>query len=110
MRGPLGTKRWLSMTLVIVAALPWAVSLGVLGLWILLSDHPTGVLSRSGFSVSAGISALAGAQLVFLMCIADRVFPRVPKRLARSVETGLGAILLSGTVVLSAVALGGGMA
>lgn len=98
------------MSLVIAAALPWALSLGVLGLWILLSNHPTGVLSRPGFAISAGISALAGAQLVFLMCIADRVFPRVPMRLARSVETGLGAILVGGTVVLSAVALGGGMA
>jgi hypothetical protein len=97
------------MTLVIVAALPWAISLGVLGLWILLSEHETGALSSSRFSIAAGVSALAAAQLVFLMCIADRVFPKVPKRLARSVETGLGAILVSGTVVLSAVALSGGL-
>jgi len=98
------------MALVIAAALPWAVSLGVLGLWILLSAHEDGMLARPAFAMSAGVSALAAAQLVFLMCIADRVFPRVPHRLARSIETGLGAILVGGTVVLSAVALGGGMA
>lgn len=105
----MGTQRWVSMTLVVATALPWSVSLGILGLWILLNEHGVGVFSRPGISVPAGLCALAAGQLVFLMCIADRVFVRVPAILARSVETGLGAILLVGTVVLTVVAVGGGI-
>jgi hypothetical protein len=60
-------------------------------------------------SIPAGVSALAAGQLVFLMCIADRVFVRVPPAFSRTIETGLGAILLLGTVVLTVVAVSGGM-
>ncbi len=102
-------QRWMSLGLVIAMALPWSVSLGVLGLWILLGEHTMGMLSKPMVSGSAGICALAAGQLVFLMCIADRVFLRVPAALARSVELGLGAILFVGTVVLSVAAIGGGM-
>ena len=105
----MGTRRWVSLTMLIATAVPWAVSLGILGLWILFSPHKTGFLSSDRVSIPLGVCSFAGGQLVFLMCIADRVFPKVPAALSRSVEAGLGAILLVGTVVLSVSVIGGGI-
>ncbi len=96
----MGNRRWISMTMVVATALPWSVALGILGLWILFDSHGLGVLSNRGIAVPVGLCSLAGAQLVFLMCIADRVFPRVPVSLNRSVESVFGAILVIMTIVL----------
>ena len=95
--------------MVVAAALPWSVSLGILGLWLVLTQHTSGILASPSVAVPAGICALAAGQLVFLMCIADRVFPKAPAAMVRTVESGLGAILLGGTIVLSVVAAGGGL-
>lgn len=98
------TKRWMSMTLVILSALPWGLSLGVMGVWLIAHEHH-GILSSRSLSLSAGIAALCAGQLVFLMCIADRVFPRAHRVLSRGIESVLAAIFLSASGVLAVSAV-----
>lgn len=76
------------------------MSLGVMGLWLIDEAH-NGMLGSWWVSMSAGIVALAGAQIVFLICIADRIFPRTHQTLSRTIEGGLGAIFLGAGGVLA---------
>jgi len=94
------SRRWVSLTLVMVTALPWSLSLGVMGLWLIAEPH-TGTLARPGIGGSAGVAALCGAQIVFLMCIADRVFPRAHRLISRTLEGILAMIFLGSAGVLA---------
>ncbi len=94
------SRRWVSLTLVVMTALPWSLSLGVMGLW-LITEPQTGMLARPVIGLSAGIAALCAAQIVFLMCIADRIFPRAHQVLSRTIEGALGMIFLGSTLVLA---------
>jgi hypothetical protein len=94
----------LSLALVYLTASAWSISLGVLGLWLIVEDHQ-GVLADRWLSLSAGMAALSGAQIVFLLCIADRVFPRANKIVSGTLEGGLGAIFLGSVVVLALSAI-----
>ena len=105
----MGRRRWMSMTLVIATALPWSLALGILGLWVLLNQHTPGMLADRSIAVPVGVSSLAGAQLVFLICIADRVFPGVPAKLNRVVESLFVAILAVMTIVLCVNIIAGGI-
>jgi len=92
------------MALVIATSLPWSLSLGVMGLWMM--DQPQrGMFGNPLISMSAGIASLCGAQIVFLLCIADRIFPRTPRVIARTLEGGLGVIFLGAVGVLAAGAI-----
>jgi len=92
--------RWLSLSLVIASALPWSLSLGVMGVWLIAEDHG-GVLGHRSISLSAGIALLCSAQIVFLLCIADRVFGRAHRIVSRTIEGGLSAIFLGSIIVLA---------
>ena len=99
-------KSWLSLSLIVLASLPWSLTLGVLGVWML--DHrQDGMFESSAIATSGGVAALCGAQLVFLFCIADRVFPKANQIMTRAIEGGLGAIFLGSTLVLAVVSLNG---
>ncbi|MBL4697617.1 MAG: hypothetical protein JKX70_02165 [Phycisphaerales bacterium] len=99
-----GKQRWLSMSLVIATALPWSISLGVIGLW-LIGGHNQGVFESKVVSISGGIAALCGAQVIFLVCIADRVFPKAHTYLSRVLEGGLGVIFLGSSCVLAGASI-----
>lgn len=62
----------------------WAVALGVIGFWVLVGTSLPGFLG--GLSVvervCVGMGMLCGGQLVFLMLVAERIFPGTPKRLS----------------------------
>jgi hypothetical protein len=98
--------RWMSLTLVTATALPWSLSLGVMGVWLIAQDHQ-GILAGRWVSVSAGIASLCAAQIVFLICIADRLFPQTNRVLSRAVEGGLGAIFLGSAGVLAIASIAG---
>jgi hypothetical protein len=93
------------MLLVIATALPWSLALGVMGLWLIGEDHQ-GLLGARAVSLSAGVAVLCGAQIVFLCCIADRLFPQTPGALARRIEGGLGAIFFASSIVLAVSSVG----
>ncbi len=71
-----------------LGAITWALSLGVIGLWILVGSGLPGFLDRlpTPQRAAIGIGMLCGGQLIFLMLVARRFFPRVPNKLASSVH------------------------
>ncbi len=96
--------RWLSLSLVTLFAAPWSVALGVLGLWLLGKGHG-GALGDPWIGVSAGIAALAAGQLVFLLCVAERVFPAAHALLTRLAPLALAATFLVSMGVLAVASL-----
>jgi len=100
------TRRWLSLSLVVMAALPWSLSLGVMGLWLIAQEHQ-GMLGSRVIALSAGIAALSAGQLVFLITIGDRVFPRAHRLIVWTLEGGLGAIFLAAGGVCAGVSIFG---
>ena len=74
-----------------LGAMAWGLSLGVVGMWILVGSGLPGFLDRLSAAerVGVGIGMLCGGQLIFLMLVARRLFPRVPHRLASTANWGL---------------------
>lgn len=80
----------------------------MLGVWLI--DHrDAGMFQSPVVAISGGIAAVCGAQLVFLFCIADRVFLNAKRTMTRSIEGGLGAIFLGATIVLAMASVGMGV-
>ena len=100
-------RPWVGVTLLIVFAGAWSVSLGVLGVWLIAEPH-TGFLSNRWISGSAGVVALCAAQLVFLICAVDRVFPRPSTRVRSVAHVGNLVILgaSAGVMVMASVLAG----
>ncbi|MEX0876092.1 MAG: hypothetical protein WD114_01420 [Phycisphaerales bacterium] len=92
------------MSLVTLCVLPWSWALGMMGLW-LMDSQPPGPLGDPWLSRSAGVASLCAAQLVFLLCAADRLFPRAHTALTRSIQAGLGATFLGSALVLAVASL-----
>ena len=88
-------RRWLSLGVLACVAGLWCVALGVLGLWLIAAEH-RGLLSNPLVSLSAGLVCLCGAQMVFLECVAERLFPHA-HRGPRMVIRGLNALTLGGS-------------
>ncbi|MBO6514796.1 MAG: hypothetical protein JJ974_12610 [Phycisphaerales bacterium] len=81
----------LSKGVKMIGALAWATGLGVIGVWILIGQSLPGFLGSLDRveRLMVGLGMLSGAQLVFLMFVAERVFVRTPKRLTLSAHWGL---------------------
>jgi len=80
-----------------LGAAAWGLALGVIGLWVIVDPDLPGFLGRlSVFERRLiGTGMLAGGQLVFLVCVAERIFVSVPRRLslaAHGILFGIGAI------------------
>ena len=78
----------------VIGGTVWALALSVLGLWIGIGTALPGFLQDFSQLQQAaiGIGMLCGGQLIFLMCVAQRVFPRTPIQLVACSHWGLGAI------------------
>jgi len=88
--------------MLILTAAPWSLAMGVLGLWLLAQPH-TGLLGGPMVSLSAGVAMICIAQLVFLICVADRLFPGVHRPMRAVMHGGLLlTFLCSGGVLLVA--------
>jgi len=92
-----------------VCATLWALAMGVLGVWLLAPPGGSAVLGTITPAARIGLGAtlLSGGQLVFLILIADRAFPRTPIPFVRSVEGGL-ALLGAGACIVSVYGLAAG--
>lgn len=93
------TRRWLSLALLTLFAGAWSVSLGVLGVWLISGSH-SGILRNGWVSTSAGLVALCAAQLVFLLCVVDRVFPNPHGQVRALIQSGNTLILACSAIVL----------
>ncbi len=98
------TRRWLSLALLTLIAGAWSVSLGVLGVWLIAESH-SGILRSGWVSTSAGLAALCAAQLVFLLCVVDRVFPHPHGHVRVWIQSGNTMILACSAIVLIPAAL-----
>ncbi len=104
--------RSLSLTLLMLAGVPWATGWTLLGLWLLgfagADVHLGGTTVALAPAVrwAAGLTALAAGQLVFLCFVADRVYPAAHKVLVWPLELALCATIFLGLAVLGLVALG----
>lgn len=94
-------RRWFSLGLVLLAALPWSVALTVLGLWAMFTPPEAGPLARGLFGMGVGLAAFGGGQLVFMVCISDRVFPRADRRITVPAECGMAVVFLAGLLAAS---------
>ncbi len=93
-------SRRVSLSLLALAATPWAALLVMAGLWLLMvaSDHAAlGPWPR----VVGGVTAVAAGLLVFMCLVADRAFPRASRAVVASVEMASSAIVFLGVAWLS---------
>lgn len=73
--------RTLSLSLVSLLGTAWAVTLAVVGLRLVLDGPPREPLAMPGHAaLAAGLTALAMGQFVFMVLVADRLFPDVGRR------------------------------
>jgi len=93
----LSVGRKVSLAVLALSATAWAALLVMLGLWLVLDcPRPTAIdLARS---VSAGVAAIAGGTVLFMIVVADRLFPSVVRRMTVwHIERGtIVVFLLSG--------------
>lgn len=94
-------RRWLSLGLLLAAVTPWSAALTVVGLWSVFSPPASGVMSVSLVAGGVGCAALAGGQLVFLVCVAGRAFPRADRRLTVPAESLLVLLMAGGLLAAS---------
>ncbi len=93
-------SRRVSLSLLALAATPWAALLVLAGLWLLMiaSDHPgLGPWPR----VVGGVTAVGAGMLVFMCLVADRLFPRASRAVVASVEMAASAVVFLGVAWLS---------
>lgn len=94
----MGRTRRISLLLLAVVAGVWAVSLTSGGIWVFfwdgIADEGPARLGRRAL----GLLAAAGGQLVFLCCVADRIYPGASQRLRWTLELvtcgGMGSALV----------------
>jgi uncharacterized membrane protein len=93
------TRRWVSLGLVLLAAVPWSMALTVVGLWAAFSRPSRGLLSDPVTALAVGCSAVACGQLVFMVCVSDRVFPRATRRITVPAEAAMAIVFIAGLMV-----------
>jgi hypothetical protein len=90
-----------SLGLVLLAAVPWSMALTVVGLWVWFSPGMSGVLAIPLVSAGVGAAAFAGGQLVFMLCVSDRVFPSAARRITIPVESAMALVFVAGLLAAS---------
>lgn len=93
-------RRSVSLGLLTALALPWAASLVVGGLWVLLTGGDWLGLSPIQ-RLSAGIAGVAAGSLVFSFCVADRLFPGASRGVVWAAEVLTCLTMLAGLSVLA---------
>ncbi len=94
-------RRLVSLVVLLLVALPWSAALTVVGLWSLLSPPKTGILASAWVAGGVGCAALAGGQLVFFVCVSDRVFPRADRRITVPAEGLMTLAFVGGLLAAS---------
>ncbi|MBL8760661.1 MAG: hypothetical protein JNL50_05095 [Phycisphaerae bacterium] len=99
--------RRLGAALRAAAATAWAGTLLLTGLWIAMNGPTRWPVPRE-LCLVGGLSLLAGGQFLFLVLVADRVFPRASSRVVWAVEVVLFAAFVLG-LGATLYLLGGGV-
>lgn len=73
-------SRGITFGLILTSFAAWAACLVVLGLWV-AADLARQVSSASWAVTTAGIGLIAAGEFVFLVRVADKLFPRLGRRL-----------------------------
>ena len=77
------------------AATTWAATLLLTGLWVAMNGPERWPVPRE-LCLMGGSALLAGGQFLFLVLVADRVFPRASSRLVWAIEVLLFAAFVLG--------------
>ena len=103
--------RRLSLVLLVVAATTWAALLVIGGL-LLIFEAPDLAPILSLPSLVAGVTAIAGGQLVFTSCVADRVFPKASRMIVSCTEIAASIVVFVGLswLVVAVLSIYGGSA
>lgn len=96
----MGLTQRISLGVRLIASAAWAWLMVVSGWWAVLSGPREWPILK-GVSLLGGITMAAGGQLVFMVLVADRLFPYASRRLMLGLELasflaflgGLGAVL-----------------
>ncbi|GJM19025.1 MAG: hypothetical protein DHS20C14_12380 [Phycisphaeraceae bacterium] len=94
------TARRLSLTLVVALGLAWSLLLALGGAWVLGTGHALWGESWAPLTRSAGAAGMLGGTLVFLTCVADRVYPSASRRLVLLAEVPVCVFLFVGIGVV----------
>lgn len=93
---PITLTRALMMALVSI----WSIALGVLALWF--AFDPSSPIQSPLTRIAITLAILSAAQLLFLVCVAERLFTQTPRHLITRVRTVLAltlTIALLGAIV-----------
>lgn len=85
--------RRLSLVTLYSAVVLWAMCLTMVGFWLLLHP-PVDLIPARPVLRSGGLAALAAGQLLFMLMVADRLFPNAHPRLVWALEM-LGVMTLT---------------
>ena len=82
----------------------WGLTLVIAGVLLLTPGAMPGIgASIERITIPAALWSIASGEFVFLVIVADRIFPQVPARLRVGIETFLGgaSVIMLVTVVLT---------
>lgn len=94
-----------NLTALLVFGTLWAGLLVVGGAMLAASARESAYAAL----LTGGSTAIAAGSFVFQVVVADRVFPRVDRRLADVAEAALAALLVLGLGLTALLATGGGL-
>ncbi len=88
------------MSLVVALGVTWSLLLALGGAWLAGNGHAVWGASLAQITrVGGAVGVMAGA-LVFLVCVADRVFPRTNRAVMLATEVPLCIMLFIGIGVM----------
>lgn len=76
----------------------WAALLTITGLWVLFTIPDQWPLLKP-VCFLCGASLVGAGQFLFMMLVADRLFPRASRKVVRPLEAGAFAVFLGGLIL-----------
>lgn len=103
----MNVSRRASLTLRFIAATAWAAVMVLSGLWVIFSVPTQVPILKPSWCVASGLAVAAGGQFVFMILVADRLFPSADRRLVGLVEAAcflafVGGVGLTAWLVMHA--------
>lgn len=100
-------SRRASLVVRFVAATAWAAVLVLSGLWVMFSVPMQVPILKPSWCVPFGLAVAAGGQFVFMILVADRMFPSADRRLVGLIEAAcflafVGGVGLTAWLVMHA--------
>jgi hypothetical protein len=90
--------RRITLTVRCAACTLWAALLTVAGLWVIFTIPDQWPIFEP-VCVYGGASLVGAGQFLFMMLVADRLFPRASRRFVRPLEAGAFLVFAAGLVL-----------